>query len=157
MGETYQIWRDEFPEDTLVYKRTSLKGEPHDKEFSTVVIHLKDVDGGYKLYCKGSPSYVLPRCTYDDNVRSDTRKQISDLKKRKPLIEVVCLASKSFSSAYGEFVAQTNALKQQTCRFNAPVSNKMSQTNRISLCYILPYEICISATISRTEAVNSCN
>lgn len=100
MGETYQIWRDEFPEDTLVYKRTSLKGEPHDKEFSTVVIHLKDVDGGYKLYCKGSPSYVLPRCTYDDNVRSDTRKQISDLKKRKPSIEVVCLASKSFSSAY---------------------------------------------------------
>lgn len=107
MGETYQIWRDEYPEDKLVHRCKSPRGVPHGEAFTAVVIHLKDGGGGYKLYCKGGPSFVLPRCTnmalpsldnrnYDGNDKHNTSKQISDLEKRKPSIEVVCLASKYF-------------------------------------------------------------
>ena len=107
MGETYQIWRDEYPEDKLVHRCKSPRGVPRGEAFTAVVIHLKDGGGGYKLYCKGGPSFVLPRCTnmalpsldnrnYDGNDKHNTSKQISDLEKRKPSIEVVCLASKYF-------------------------------------------------------------
>lgn len=73
------------------------------------MIHLKEEGGGYKLYCMGGADFVLSRCSNmvtpsldnkrfvdDDNYK--TRKQISDLVKRKPSIEVVCLASKYFPS-----------------------------------------------------------
>lgn len=111
MGETYQIWRDEYPEDTLVHKRANPRGEPSSQEHTAVVIHLKD-GGGYKLYCKGAADYVLPRCSqmalpsldnvaFDENHRHNTRKQIDDLEKRKQL-EVLCLASKYFPAIYGK-------------------------------------------------------
>ena len=108
MGETYQIWRDEYPEDTLVYKKANPKGAPLSQEYTAVVIHLKD-GGGYKLYCKGAPGYVLPRCTRMalpslDNVPfgdDNTRRETDDLEKRKQL-EVICLASKYFPAVYGK-------------------------------------------------------
>lgn len=109
MGETYQIWRDEYPEDTLVYRSVSPKGVSPTEEFAVAVIHDKYAGTGYKLYCRGSPSYLLPRCTkmaltsfgtknYDEDDRDNTRRKISHLGKRKPSIEIVCLASKYFSS-----------------------------------------------------------
>lgn len=108
MGETYQIWRDEYPEDTLVYKKANPKGTPLSQEYTAVVIHLKD-GGGYKLYCKGAPGYVLPRCTRMalpslDNVpfdNQDTKRETDDLEKRKQL-EVLCLASKYFPAIHGK-------------------------------------------------------
>ena len=113
MGETYQIWRDEYPEDTLVYRSVSPKGVSPTEEFAVAVIHDKYAGTGYKLYCRGSPSYLLPRCTkmaltsfgtknYDEDDRDNTRRKISHLEKRKPSIEIVCLASKYFSSPPGE-------------------------------------------------------
>lgn len=115
MGETYQIWRDEYPEDSLKHRRTSPRGVPPSEEFSAVVIHLKDGGDGYMLYCKGGPDYVLNHCTkmalpsfdnrnYDDNDKHNTKKQISDLEKRKPSVEVVCLASKYFPPIYSKFM-----------------------------------------------------
>ena len=111
MGETYQIWRDEYPEDTLVHKRASPRGVPPSQEYTAVVIHLKD-GGGHKLYCKGAPSYVLPRCsqvelpslqnrTFEERDRQNTRRQIDDLEKRKQF-EVLCLASKYFPANDGK-------------------------------------------------------
>ena len=110
IGETYQVWRDEYPEDTLVHKWQSPRGVPPSEEFTAVVIHLKEGGGaGYKLYCMGGVDFVLSRCSnmvlpsldnkrFDDDDNYKTRKQISDLVKRKPSIEVVCLASKYFPS-----------------------------------------------------------
>lgn len=115
MGETYQIWRDEYPEDTLVHKRASQGGVHPSQQYTAVVIHLKD-GGGHKLYCKGAPGYVLPRCTqmalpsldnktFDEHERDNKRKQIDDLEKRKQF-EVLCLASKYFpaDNHYGKLV-----------------------------------------------------
>ncbi|KAL9972964.1 hypothetical protein ACROYT_G019365 [Oculina patagonica] len=107
MGETYQIWRDEYPEDTLVHKRASPRGVPPSQEYTAVVIHLKD-GGGYKLYCKGAPSYVLRRCAqvalpslynraFD---KQNTEQQIEDLVKEKQC-EVLCLAIKDFPAKNG--------------------------------------------------------
>ncbi len=111
MGETYQIWRDEYPKDTLVHKRASPRGVPPSQEYTAVVIHLKD-GGGYKLYCKGAPSYVLPRCSqvalpsldnraFEEQDRYNTRRRIDDLEKRKQF-EVLCLASKYFPANSGK-------------------------------------------------------
>ena len=125
MGETYQIWRDEYPEESLVYKRTSPRGVPPSEEFSAVVIHLRDGGGGYKLYCKGGPGFVLRRCTtrtspsfdntsYSKNDRENTSTEISNLKRRKPSVEVVCLAFKYFSSVDGKFIGLANTYKRLT-------------------------------------------
>lgn len=58
MGEMYQIWRDEYFEDILVYKKVNFKGMFLSQEYIVVVIYFKD-GGGYKLYCKGVFGYVL--------------------------------------------------------------------------------------------------
>jgi len=120
IGETYQIWRDEYPEDILVHKCSSRRGVPQSDDFTAVVIHLKDGGDGYMLYCKGGANFVVDRCTkaalpsfdsrnFDDNDRYNTKKKISELEKRKPSIEVVCLASKYFPSAYGTIIRPANS------------------------------------------------
>ena len=110
MGETYQIWRDEYPEDALVHKRASPRGVPPSQEYTAVIIHLKD-GGGYKLYCKGAPSYVLGRCSQEalpsldnrDFDKQNAEQQIKDLVEEKQC-EVLFLASKDFPASYGKLV-----------------------------------------------------
>ena len=103
MGETYQIWRDEYPEDALVHKRASPRGVPPSQEYTAVIIHLKD-GGGYKLYCKGAPSYVLGRCSPEAHPLLDNvEQQIKDLVEEKQC-EVLCFASKDFPASYGELL-----------------------------------------------------
>lgn len=115
MGETYQIWRDEYPEETLVYRSLSPKGVPFTEEFALVVIqhHGAASTCRYTLYCRGAASYLLPLCTnmaftrrgskpFADSDRLNIIRQMSDLEKRKPSIEVVCLTSKCISSLPGE-------------------------------------------------------
>lgn len=109
MGESYQIWRDEYPEETLVYRSISPKGVPFTEEFALVVIQHNDDARGYTLYCRGAASYLLPLCTnmacttrgskpFSDSDKFNMKKKISDLENRKPSIEIVCLTSKWISS-----------------------------------------------------------
>lgn len=107
MGETYQIWRDEYPEDMLVHRRASPREAPPSLQHTAVVIHMRDSgSGGYKLYCKGAPGYVLPRCTqmalptleniaFDDRDKRNIWHEIDNLQTRKQF-EVICLALKYF-------------------------------------------------------------
>lgn len=107
MGETYQIWRDEYPEDMLVHRRASPREAPSSLQHTAVVIHMRDSgSGGYKLYCKGAPGYVLPRCTqmalptleniaFDDQDKRNIWHEIDNLQTRKQF-EVICLALKYF-------------------------------------------------------------
>ena len=115
MGESYLIWRDEYPEETLVYRSLSPKGVPFTEEFALVVIqHCSDDASGYTLYCRGAASYLLPLCTnmacttrgskpFTDSEKFNMKRKISDLENRKPSIEVVCLTSKCISSLPGKF------------------------------------------------------
>ena len=107
MGETYQVWRDEYPEDILVHRRASPREAPPSHQHTSVVIHLKDGGSGrYKLYCKGAPGYVLSRCTqmalptlenvpFDDKDKENIGKEIKNLQTSKQA-EVICLAFRYF-------------------------------------------------------------
>ena len=143
MGETYQIWRDEYPEDILVHKRASPRGVPPSQEYTAVVIHVKD-GGGHKLYCKGAPSYVLDRCNQMvlpslDNRALDkqkTKQQIHELVKEKQC-EVLCLACKYFPVNNGKFVCRSSRslryIERENVRgedrFSCLYGNFLSKTN----------------------------
>lgn len=111
MGETYQVWRDEYPEDILVHRRASPREAPPSHQHTSVVIHLKDGGSGrYKLYCKGAPGYVLSRCTqlalptlenvpFDDKDKENIGKEIKNLQTSKQF-EVICLAFRYFPDDY---------------------------------------------------------
>lgn len=135
MGETYQVWRDEYPEDILVHRRASPKEEPPSQQHTAVIIPLKD-GGGHKLYCKGAAGYVLPRCTqmalpslddnpFGDNDKDVISKDIENLQKTKQF-EVLCLALKYFptSETYGKLVC---TLRQPSYMETKPFPSKVKR------------------------------
>ena len=57
LGEYYQTWRDDFPEDKLikVFEFTS------DRRLMTTIVN--DGEGGFKVYSKGAANVLLELCT----------------------------------------------------------------------------------------------
>jgi len=101
IGETYQQWRDDNPEEsfTKLYEFT-----PARKSMTTVTRPEKGV---YKIYTKGAAEIILPRCvsTYSTDGqlktfdKEDVERVLSDVinPMQEQALRIVCLASRSVS------------------------------------------------------------
>lgn len=98
VGETYQHWRDEHPEESF---KKLFEFTPTRKSMTTVT---KPENGVYKVYSKGAAEVLLPKCvsTYstdgqlkpfekDDMER--VLKEIVDPLQQEAL-KILCIASK---------------------------------------------------------------
>ncbi|XP_048589442.1 plasma membrane calcium-transporting ATPase 2 [Nematostella vectensis] len=103
MGETYQYWRDDHPEDRFV-KVFAFTSER--KSMTTVLEKEKD---GFYVYTKGAAEILLPRCTstittdgkmrpFTDEDRERLRKEVME-EMHKQALKILVLACRSLSDS----------------------------------------------------------
>ena len=122
-GDTYQPWRDDFPEDQHI-KRYDFTAE---RKFMATVIREK---GLYRMYVKGAPEILLEQCVSVD-MGTEEHKEFGKIEKEQLLNEVIDpMQSEGFRTlclAYKDFPAEGKRLFKL---------NQIShcQNNQINLC-----------------------
>jgi Ca2+ transporting ATPase len=99
VGETYQLWRDEHPEESYakLFEFTSER-----KSMTTVT---KADKGVHKIYSKGAAEIILPNCTStysnDGQIKPFSKEDMEKVQNVviKPMqdesLRILCLASRS--------------------------------------------------------------
>ena len=67
LGESYQYWRDEYPEGGFLREYVSYKADAtghNKKEYAATAVRLHHGTGGNRVYCIGDVNCIIEKCDY---------------------------------------------------------------------------------------------